>query len=93
MFKAITTFDMSVFSLDKIYALGLDKYDLFIGILALLTLLAVSIMRQKMNVREKLGEQNLIFRWGIYYILLFSIIIFGFYGVGYSASEFIYENF
>lgn len=93
MFKAITTFDMSVFSLDKIYALGLDKYDLFIGILALLTLLAVSIMRQKMNVREKLAEQNLIFRWGIYYILLFSIIIFGFYGVGYSASEFIYENF
>lgn len=46
-----------------------------------------------MDVREKLAEQNLVFRWGIYYLLIFSVLIFGFYGPGYSASEFIYENF
>lgn len=45
------------------------------------------------GVRKLLSQQNLVFRWLIYYALIFSVIIFGFYGPGYDASEFIYQNF
>ena len=44
-------------------------------------------------MREKLAGQNLVFRWILYYGLLFAVILFGFYGPGYDAGEFIYQNF
>lgn len=78
--------------------LGLDKYDIFIGIIALFAFFVIELLqnRQKDNqfyIREKLEEQNLVFRWAVLYILLFSVVLFGFYGPGYSAAEFIYRGF
>lgn len=44
-------------------------------------------------IREWLANQNIIFRWIIIFSMMFSILIFGIYGPGYSASEFIYAGF
>ena len=93
MCRAVFTFDMNVFSVTNFTALGLDVPDTVVAMISLLVLLLVSFLKERMDVREKLAEQNLVFRWGIYYLLIFSVLIFGFYGPGYSASEFIYENF
>ena len=67
--------------------LGLDAPDFTIGILALGILFLVSLLQQKFHaegntVRGILAQQNLPFRWIAYYGLIFSIIIFGFYGPG-----------
>ena len=93
MCRQIFTFNLGVFRLSNFLALGLDIHDLTVGVLSLLVLLLVSVLKEKMDIQKKLTEQNLVFRWGIYYMLIFSILIFGFYGSGYNASEFIYENF
>lgn len=93
MCRQVFTFNLGVFSLSNFLALGLDIHDLAVGVLSLFVLLIVSLLKETMDVREKLAEQNLLFRWGIYYLLIFSILIFGFYGPEYSANEFIYENF
>lgn len=77
----------------SIYTAGLDMLDFRVLIIALIALFIVERLSCTGNVREKLFKQNIIFRWGIIYLLVFSIIIFGCYGVGYDPTAFIYGNF
>ena len=44
-------------------------------------------------IREKLDEQNMIFRWGVYVAAICSIVIFGVYGLGYDVANFTYMQF
>jgi len=45
------------------------------------------------SLRKKLYEQELWFRWTVYLIALFSIILLGIYGEQYNASAFVYFQF
>ena len=54
---------------------------------------AVSMMQGRFSVREKLAEQNIVFRWGIIYLAIFSILIFGAYGKGFDPAAFIYTQY
>ena len=57
-------------------------------------LFIVDVFKYKgIDVREKLSEQGIVFRWILYYGLIFSVIIFGIYGPEYDASSFIYMGF
>jgi hypothetical protein len=51
------------------------------------------MMQERFSVREALEKQNIVFRWAIIYIAIFSIIIFGIYGLGYDASAFLYMQY
>lgn len=73
--------------------LGLEGVEMAIVALALLLLAAVSLLQQKGSVRERIGGLPLPARWILWYALLFGVILFGCYGPGYSASEFIYQGF
>lgn len=78
----------------SLYGLGLSRADILVLLLFLLLLFLVSFMKEKqIAVREAILSQNMVFRWIIYYILIFSIIILGIYGPGYDASAFIYQQF
>ena len=79
--------------LSMISNMGLDIYDFSVLIISLITLFIMQLLARKRDVREKLLEQNIIFRWGVLYILIFTIIIFGCYGEGYDATAFIYRQF
>ena len=73
---------------------GIDYKDLLILIISLITVLIVSILKEKnINVREKIETKHITIRWLIYYILIFSIIIFGAYGPSYSPVDPIYADF
>lgn len=45
------------------------------------------------SFRVWLAAQNVVIRWGILYAMLFVVILFGVYGPGFNASEFIYGGF
>lgn len=77
----------------SLYNAGLDMLDFRVLIISLITLFIVERLAQSGSVREKLFKQNIVFRWGIIYLLVFSIIIFGCYGVGYDPAAFIYRGF
>ena len=78
----------------QISSLGLTKADFRLLFIMILVLLLISYMKENgINIREKLQEQNLPFRWFIYLLLIFSIIIFGMYGTGYNPADFIYGGF
>lgn len=60
----------------------------------LIILVVLTIFEAKgKSFREWLEKQNLFIRWMILYIVLFGVILFGVYGPGFNASEFIYGGF
>ena len=74
--------------------LGLDYKDFYVIFIFILVLLTVGVMQEKgIRVREKIAEQNLYFRWLLYIGAVAVVLIFGHYGSGYSASEFVYQQF
>ena len=78
---------------EGIYNLGLDLLDLKLLFISILVLFIVDYIKTKGNIREKLFNQNLPFRWLIIFTLIFSIAIFGCYGIGFDPATFIYGQF
>ena len=77
----------------SLYTAGLDRPDFMVLIISIIVLFVVELLDRKGSVREKLFKQNIVFRWTILFSLIFSIIIFGCYGVGYDPAAFIYRQF
>ncbi len=85
---------ISIFFEGRMYELGLDQQGFTVAIVAILVLLVVGILQEGgMKIRETLAQQNVVFRWVIYLLLIFSIIIFGVYGSGFDAGSFIYGRY
>ncbi len=82
-----------LFDNESLYTAGLDMLDFRILNISLIVLFVIDYLKTKFDVREKLFSQNIVFRWTVIFVLLFSIIIFGCYGVGYNAADFIYRGF
>lgn len=70
-----------------------SEKDFFVLLVAIFIMFSISLLQQKMCIREKVAKQNLWFRWLIYFVGIFSILIFGVYGSGYSNETFIYMQF
>lgn len=91
--RAVSVWNPGILWNGGVLELGLNKSDLIIVTISLLMLLAVSILQQKGSVRDMIAKRILPVRWLIWYILLFWVILFGCYGPGYNASDFIYQGF
>ncbi len=63
---------------------------IFIGVL---TMFLVSLAGRSGSVREKIAAKPYIVRYGIFVALFLSVILFGSYGVGFDAAQFIYNQF
>lgn len=82
----------------NILELGLDMSDYIVLITALIVMLAVSIFEEKnrdngLCVRDMLLKRPYAVRFLLFSLLFASIIVFGIYGIGYDASQFIYNRF
>ncbi len=83
-----------IFFDESILTLGITFGDINIIMMMVVLLLIVAYLREKHGyARIWVQNQNLLFRWGIWIGLFVLIIIYGKYGPGYSASEFIYQGF
>lgn len=60
----------------------------------LLVLLFISAGKEKnVNILDWLDNRILPVRWGIYYLLIFSVLLLGMYGSQYDAGRFLYMQF
>ena len=74
--------------------LGMDKQDFLIVAVGAAVMLIISILQEKgINVRDSLARQKLPVRWCAYAALVMAVVIFGAYGPGYDAVDFIYGQF
>ncbi len=84
-----------IFFDDSLFALGLDIKEFVILLLAVLLLIGVSLWqsRMEMGIGEWLLGQHILLRWGIYILAVCGIAMFGMYGYGFDAKDFIYGGF
>ena len=71
----------------------MTKPEFCIITVSMLMLIFISAIRSRISIYELINRQNLIFRWLIYYIAIFIILIFGIYGPNYNSADFIYYKF
>lgn len=77
-----------------LFNMGLDSADMLVLVFSLAVLFVVSVAKyKKLEIREWLCCQGIWFRYTVYLLAVFSILIFGIYGTGYDASQFIYFQF
>lgn len=83
-----TAFDGTVFKS------GLKGQDLFILAVHICLLIWLDHMEyKKHDVIRNIRNLHIIIRWGIYFVFVFDLLLFGVYGSGYDISGFLYGGF
>ena len=77
----------------SLYQLGLSEKNCQLLVICLVIAIIIEFIQQKESVRSVIRRQNLVFRWGIWFMLITAIAVFGMYGPGYDVSGFIYQQF
>ncbi len=94
MFGSIfTQSHLSQLNADAFIGMGITVSDYLVVFIGMLVLIAVSLIGRSGSVREKIACKPAVVRFLCWYGLFMAIIIFGAYGIGYSASQFIYNQF
>lgn len=91
--KIIFNFEPASLVDGSLYTLGLNRPNFNLALVCIFVLWSVSMLQERGSVRERIAGSNIVFRWAIYYISFFAILIFGIYGPGYDAASFIYMQF
>ncbi|MCQ2530387.1 MAG: MBOAT family protein [Lachnospiraceae bacterium] len=91
--RTFSSFAFSNLDLKKLSTFGMTEIDLAVILIGILILWTVSMLQERMGVRETIAKQNIIFRWIIYFAAIYIILIFGMYGPSFNAADFIYAGF
>lgn len=73
--------------------LGISAWDYAVVFVGVVVLLMVSLLQRRDSVRERLWRKPLTVQYLAVFLLVFAILVFGAYGIGYDASQFIYNQF
>jgi hypothetical protein len=75
-----------------IYSLGLNKYQLFAGIIAIAILVTIELIQSKTSIMSWMRKRHFTIWWFVIIIAVVSIMLFGIYG-NMEAQQFIYFQF
>ena len=91
--SVVTNFNFHILWDGTLMNVGLTGLDYWIILGGVITWFVVSLIQEKGPVREKLYAQPAVLRYGLLFALLVIVILMGSYGIGYDASNFIYNQF
>ena len=77
----------------SLLGLGLGVTDYCVLAAGLVLLVAVSLVQRHGSVREKIAAKPYPVRLAVWYGLFLIVLLMGAYGIGYDASQFIYNQF
>lgn len=89
----ITDFSLTVFMDGSLLGLGLDGGDWMVAALGALAMLLVSLAQEKGAIRPRIARWPGVCRFLLWFGLFLAVLIFGTYGQGFDASQFIYNQF
>ena len=91
--RIVTDFGGGAFLKDALLC-GMDKADFLIISIGAAVIFTVGLLQEKgIEIRKSIAQWTLPARWAVYLALVLSVIIFGAYGIGYEAVDFIYGQF
>ena len=89
-----TTWNWNTLGNGTLLQLGISRADYVILAIGTILLIVVSMFARSGSVRDKLEKKlPMPGRWILFTVLLLLILVFGAYGQGYDASQFIYNQF
>lgn len=91
--KGLFSYNPYILFTDDLFLYGLNRVNFEIAILSLLVLLVVSWQQRTGSLREKIDRQPLWLRWTLIFGCLFAVLLYGIYGPGFDAADFIYAGF
>lgn len=77
----------------SLMALGLTALDYIILAVGAIVLVSVSLLQRSGSVRDKIAKYAYPVRFAVWYGLFLVVLLMGAYGIGYDASQFIYNRF
>ena len=87
-----TSFNIGEAFSGGIFALGLSLADYIIVFLGCALMFVVSSLGKERSVRDRLYDRPIL-SWCVFGALFVLILLFGAYGIGYDARQFIYNQF
>lgn len=88
-----TSFNPSVLWNGSFLELGITGADWAVAAIGTLAMLVCSLLGRKEPMREQLVRRNPNVAWGGCVVLVLCMVIFGIYGIGFDATQFIYNQF
>lgn len=90
----VSNFSLEQITNGTVLKLGVDIHDFIIIAITVLVIFVISVLKEReINIRESISKKNIVIRWGLYYALIISIIVFGSYGLGIVPLDPMYANF
>lgn len=62
-------------------------------VIVVFIVIATDVLRNRFDMIEWISNRNVLIRWTFYCLLILIVIIFGIYGPGYNAGDFVYITF
>ena len=91
-FSMFTTWNWGVV-ISRIGSIGLTGTDYAIAFCGVLAMFALSMVQRKGPIRKRIMARGTVFSVCALLVLIGTILIFGHYGFGFDASQFIYNRF
>lgn len=92
--RMFLTFNPWIFLDGTMYTFGLDRKEFTVLWVSALIMLIFSVCKyRRISLEKALSKQGIWFRWTVYFVAIFFILIFGIYGPNIDASAFIYFQF
>ena len=92
-FSMFRDFDLRALTVNEFLDLGLNIPQYVIVFAGTVLMFAASVIGRKESVREQLSRKPYVVRYAAVAALFLAVVLFGSYGVGYDAAQFIYNQF
>lgn len=91
--NSISVHNWWIFFDGSLYEFGMTQKDFTVAFISFIIVLCVSIAQEKnIDVRKAFEKQQLVFKWIVLLGGIIAIMVFGIYGPGYNAADFIYRG-
>lgn len=92
--RIFRNFNIWIFWDGSIFQMGLDRQEFTLLLFAIGVITIYDICKYcKISLYQILLKQQIVVRWALYYMMIFSLIIYGTYGNAYDIQDFIYFQF
>lgn len=89
----VTVHNWNVLMDGSLTGLGLSPYDYLVLTAGVVIMIIVSLVQRDGSVRTRIARMPYPVRFVLWYGLFLSVLLMGEYGIGYDASQFIYNQF
>ena len=92
-FSLFTTWNAHLLLRGGVQSLGVSWADYGVAAVGVVCMLALSLVQRKGPIRARIQKRGTVFTVSVLLVLIATILVFGRYGFGFDAGQFIYNRF